>query len=223
MAMAAILVCPFVDVLIVVGGWRWIAAYAVVARARRRGRGASPSALTIALFALIGAKRTRFAAQVLAAIVGAAFAVGVQIVSIYSYGSLSRVAAFHSQTILAHRAGDRQPRSGCRPRAPWATSTPWPCVLVASALLLGVVTVLAAGRFARYATAAAGLAQAEVRQTPRRRVFASASAAAVLRRKEWTLIAARPLARLADADAALLSPAAGPAAVAQLPRRRPAA
>jgi ABC-2 type transport system permease protein len=190
MAMAALLVCPFLDVLIVTGGWRWVAGYAVVA-----GMGAAAVALalalTVGLFRLFGARRTRFVAQVVAAIVGAAFAVGVQAVSIYSYGSLSRVAAFHSNTILAI-APDIDSAFWLPAKAAMGDVRSLAAVVIGSALLLGLVVVLSADRFARYATAAAGLAQAEVKQAPRRRFFVKASAPAVLRRKEWTLLARDP-------------------------------
>jgi ABC-2 type transport system permease protein len=190
MAMAAVLVCPFVNVLIVLGGWRWIAAYAVVA-AMGAAAVALALAMSVLLFGLLGAKRTRFVSQVVAALVGAAFAVGVQIVSIYSYGSLSRIAAFHSSVILS--------------LAPPIDSAFWlpakgamgdvhalGTVVVSSTLLLGVVTALSAGRFARFATAAAGLAERSAGRAPRRRLFLRASPAAVLRRKEWTLLKRDP-------------------------------
>ena len=55
---------------------------------------AAALALTIALFRIIGAKRTRLVAQIVAAVIGAAFVIGLQIAAIFSAGSLSRFAAF---------------------------------------------------------------------------------------------------------------------------------
>ena len=59
-------------------------------------------ALTIALFRVIGAKRTRLVAQIVAAVIGAAFVIGLQIAAIFSAGSLSRFAALQSDWMLAH-------------------------------------------------------------------------------------------------------------------------
>ena len=62
-------------------------------------------ALTVALFRTIGAKRTRLIAQIVAAVIGAAFVIGLQIAAIFSYGSLSRFAPLQSDWLIA-RAPD---------------------------------------------------------------------------------------------------------------------
>ena len=70
--MALPLAAPFIDVLIARGGWRWMGAYGLIV-----AMGAAATALavglTVALFRLVGPKRTRFVAQVVAAVIGAAF------------------------------------------------------------------------------------------------------------------------------------------------------
>lgn len=53
--------------------------------------------LTMAMFKIIGTKKTRLMAQILAAIVGAVFVVGIQIFAIASIGSISRIDLFSSQ------------------------------------------------------------------------------------------------------------------------------
>ncbi len=63
---------------------------------------AAALALTIALFRLVGAKRTRLIAQIVAAVIGAAFVIGLQIAAIFSSGSISRFAALQSPWMLAH-------------------------------------------------------------------------------------------------------------------------
>ena len=70
-AIAVLLAAPFVNVLAVLGGGRWLAAYGVVA-AMGAVATAAALALTIALFRIIGAKRTRLVAQIVAAVIGAA-------------------------------------------------------------------------------------------------------------------------------------------------------
>jgi ABC-2 type transport system permease protein len=48
--------------------------------------------LTVALFRAIGPRRTRAIAQIVAAVIGAAFAIGVQFAAILSYGTIPRMA-----------------------------------------------------------------------------------------------------------------------------------
>ncbi len=99
--MALPLAAPFIDVLIALGGWRWLGAYGLIA-AMGAAATALAVALTAALFRAIGAKRTRLVAQVVAAVIGAAFVIGLQVAAILSYGTLSRVSVLQSQSLLAH-------------------------------------------------------------------------------------------------------------------------
>ena len=55
---------------------------------------------------MIGARRTRLVAQIIAAIVGASFVIGVQLVAILYVGTLSRIGLFQSAVIVNH-APDR--------------------------------------------------------------------------------------------------------------------
>src|SRR6185437_11319828 len=64
-AMALLLSAPFIDALALAGGPHWLAAYGVIA-ASGISAAAVAIALTIGLFHLIGAKRTRLVAQVFA-------------------------------------------------------------------------------------------------------------------------------------------------------------
>ncbi|MGC2114304.1 MAG: permease, partial [Pseudolabrys sp.] len=100
-AIAVLLAAPFINVLAMLGGSRWLAAYGVVA-AMGAVATAAALALTIALFRIVGAKRTRLIAQVVAAVIGAAFVIGLQIAAIFSAGSISRFAALHSNWMLVH-------------------------------------------------------------------------------------------------------------------------
>ena len=58
-------------------------------------------ALTVALFRTIGPKRTRLAAQIVAAIVGATFVIGLQIAAILSYGTLSYFTFLKSDLLVS--------------------------------------------------------------------------------------------------------------------------
>jgi len=91
-ALAVPLAAPFINVLAWSGGPRWLGAYGVVI-AMGLAASALAMALTVGLFRLIGPRRTRFVAQIVAAIVGAVFVIGVQAVAILSTNTLSRFAA----------------------------------------------------------------------------------------------------------------------------------
>src|SRR5438309_2175263 len=94
-AMALLFSTPFIDVLMIGGGLRWLAAYGVVASIGMSAA-AVAIAVTIMLFRLIGPRRTRLAAQILAAVIGAGFVIALQIAAILSYGTLSRFAVLSS-------------------------------------------------------------------------------------------------------------------------------
>ncbi|MGO9360729.1 MAG: permease [Xanthobacteraceae bacterium] len=99
-AMALVVFAPFVDVLAIKGGPRWLAAFGVVIALGLLAT-AVAIALTVAMFHLLGPKRTRLAAQILAAVIGAAFIIGLQIAGIMSYGTLSRFAVLTSEAAAA--------------------------------------------------------------------------------------------------------------------------
>ncbi len=217
--MAVLLAAPFINMLALAGGARWLGAYGVVA-AMGAVAAAWAVALTVALFRSIGPRRTRLVAQIVAAVIGAAFVIGLQVAAILSYGTLSRFASLQSPWLLAHVPGDRQPgvvagaRRARRPawRCAGARRSRWRCSAARSPLF--------SPRFGDHAIAAAGVSQTGVRQRHAR--LPPRARPAALRRKEWTLLRARSLAGVADADADPLSAAAGAAAVAQLRRRHAA-
>ena len=178
-------------------------------------------ALTVALFRLIGPKRTRLIAQIVAAVIGAAFVIGLQVAAILSYGTLSRFAAAAIGLAARARARCRQRRSGGR-RAPCsAISARSPSLLAASlvAARRGDRAVLAPLRRPRDRRGRRRRSAA-VRQRRAARGFRRALAGARAAAQGMDAAAARPLAGVADADADPLSAAAGAAAVAQLSRRR---
>ena len=61
----------------------------------------SSLAMTVALFRAIGPKRTRLVAQIVAAVIGAAFVIGLQIAAILSYGTVS-LSPLQSAWLVAH-------------------------------------------------------------------------------------------------------------------------
>ena len=164
--------------------------------------------MTIVLFQLVGAKRTRFIAQVVAAIVGAGFVIGVQARCDHGYGNMSRFAAFHSDCADEPRPRPRQPRLVAGARCHGRHAGPRRCLLVASSCSAPRRLRLVAAASRSIAIAAAGVAAGAAVRRAGRAAFRPARAPA-LRRKEWTLLRARSLAAVADADADPLPHPAG--------------
>ena len=187
---AVLLAAPFIDVLAVRGGMRWLSAYGVVA-----GMGAVATAaalaLTIALFRLIGAKRTRLIAQIVAAVIGAAFVIGLQVAAILSSGSISRFVALQSPWMLAH-APDTQSAFWWPALAALGDARALAAVVAFSFAALGLSILVFSRRFGEHAMAAASVGNAVVRQRRRPPGFRRRSPMRVLRRKEWTLLARDP-------------------------------
>jgi ABC-2 type transport system permease protein len=96
-SMALLLSAPFIDVLVFLGGARWLTGFGVVA-AIGLSAAAAAIAITVWLFRLIGPSRTRLVAQIVSAIIGAGFVIALQVVAVLSYGTLSRFAVLTSDT-----------------------------------------------------------------------------------------------------------------------------
>jgi ABC-2 type transport system permease protein len=188
--MAVLLAAPFINILIWRGGTRWLSAYGVVIAVSAVAAGLSV-ALTVVLFRTIGPKRTRVAAQIVAAIVGAAFVIGLQIAAILSYGTLSYFTFLKSDLLVAFvpaiESGVWWPA-----RAVLGDLTALAAVLGTGLLLLALAIALFSARFGDHAIAAAGVSDAGVLQRRRNMGFRRTSPRAALRRKEWTLLRRDP-------------------------------
>jgi len=189
-AMAVPLAAPFIDILIARGGWHWLGAYGLIV-----AMGATATALavglTVALFRLIGPKRTRLIAQIVAAVIGAAFVIGLQVAAILSYGTISRVAVLQSKTVVTH-APDVDSLVWWPARAAFGDIVPLVGVLALSLALLGIAIVLVAPRFGEYALVAAGAGNFSHTGARRQTAFKPVSPQAALRRKEWLLLRRDP-------------------------------
>jgi ABC-2 type transport system permease protein len=187
-SMAVLLAAPFINVLAVLGGARWLTAYIAVA-ALGMAAVALAALMTTALFKTIGPKRTRLAAQIVAAVIGAGFVIGLQLAAIASHGTLSRLAVLASQPVVGI-APDTGSVAWWPARALLGDPAAVAGVLAAGILLLGASIAIVAPRFADCAIAA-GTVPAATRQRPVSG-FRSASPNAMLRRKEWTLLRRDP-------------------------------
>jgi hypothetical protein len=99
--MSLTLAAPFINILTWFGGLRWLTAYGVIV-ALAMVAVAIAVMLTIGLFRAIGPKRTRLCAQIVAAVIGASFAIGVQFAAILSYGGPSRVGFLESEAVIRY-------------------------------------------------------------------------------------------------------------------------
>jgi ABC-2 type transport system permease protein len=189
-AMSLALAAPAIDVLAWLGGARWLAAYGVV-MALAMAAVAVSVLLTIALFRAIGAKRTRLVAQIVAAVIGASFVIGVQFVAILSIGSLSRIVLFQSEVVVNHA-----PERGSLWWLPAdAAMGDWPALLVVvavGALVLGGTIRFCAPRFGELALSAVGVSHGPAPSQRRATKFRPKSPGQALRRKEWVLLLRDP-------------------------------
>ncbi|MFD1941791.1 permease [Paradevosia shaoguanensis] len=189
-ALSALLASPLINVLVLLDGPHWLAAYGVAAAL---GALATAIALgmTIALFRLVGPKQTRFISQIVAAIVGAGFVIGVQAVAILHFGSISRFSLFQSNEVI-EAAPDVGSLLWWPARA--ATGEPLPAlVVIALGLAALVLTVVAtSSSYGFHAISTAGLNHIRGRRKPTRRLFRLGSQRQALRRKEWLLLQRDP-------------------------------
>jgi ABC-2 type transport system permease protein len=183
---AMLFATPFIDMLVLLGGARWLGAYAVVA-AMGAVSAAFAVALTVALFRTIGPKRTRLIAQIVAAVIGAAFVIGLQIVAILSYGTVS-LSPLQSAWLIAHVPDAGSP-VWWPARALLGDAAVLLVVVAISVALLGAAILIFAPRFGDHVLAAASVSQAVVRQRRWPKSFRQRSVSRVLRQKEWTLLA----------------------------------
>jgi ABC-2 type transport system permease protein len=188
-AMALLFSTPFVDVLVIGGGIRWFAAYGVVI-AIGLSAAAMAIAVTILLFRLIGPSRTRFVAQILAAVIGAGFVIALQIAAILSYGTMSRFAILTSDA-AARFAPDADSIVWWPARAVLGDGEALLLLLAGGLVLLGAVMAMFSARFADTAARASANARPN-HQGSRARAFRAGSRQQALRRKEFVLLRRDP-------------------------------
>ena len=188
--MAVLLASPFINVLAAHGGSRWLGTYGVVA-ALGFAAAAFSVALTIALFKMIGPRRTRLVAQILAAVIGAAFVIGLQVGAILSYGTLSRIDILQSDAFVA-LAPDIASLLYWPARAMLGDTTALAAALAVGLVLLGAAMAAFSPRFGDHAIAATNAAGTVTRRRPGSRAFHAASPKRALRHKEWLLLLRDP-------------------------------
>jgi ABC-2 type transport system permease protein len=189
MFMAVLLAAPFINILAWRGGARWLAAYGVVLAVGALAAAMSV-ALTVALFRTIGPRRTRLAAQIVAAVIGAIFVIGLQLAAIVSYGTISQVTFLRSEALVAI-VPPVESAVWWPARAILGDTAALATVAVTAFALLAASILFFSRRFGEHAVAAAGISGSGVRQ-PGGRAFRPSSPKRLLRRKEWMLLVRDP-------------------------------
>jgi ABC-2 type transport system permease protein len=189
-ALTALLASPLINMLAILDCPKWLAAYGVVIALGALST-AIAVAVTITLFRVVGPRRTRLIAQIVAAVIGAGFVIGIQAAAILYYGNMSRFALFQSADVIA-----AAPEAGSILWAP-ARAAMGDLGLLAGVLVIGlgalVVTIaLTASSYGRHAISAAGLSHIRSRRRPAARGFRPASQRQVLHIKEWRLLQRDP-------------------------------
>jgi ABC-2 type transport system permease protein len=187
--MALLLAVPFIHVLVWLGGPRWFAGYFVVV-AMAINATAVAIVIIVAMFHLLGARRTRGVSQIVAAVIGAAFAIALQFATILAYGSMPDVS-FSQMTVLVRSASNDHV---IRWPAPEILTDPvaLAALLGLSIVALAVVIYVFAPRFGQFALAAGNVSHAAPRRRQEQSVFRGSSPAWALRRKEWVLLLRDP-------------------------------
>lgn len=183
------LIAPFLNVAAILGGAFWLSGYLVILSLSLLGTSGAVL-ITLALFRALGAARTRMSAQIVAAIVGAAFLIGLQIVAIMTHGSLSRMSLF-DPAFLASNAP--RPSSGWwfLAHAAGGNLLDLAALLSVSILVFALAAWIGASEFRRVVTEALGTPE-RVRRQRQRPAFRALSTDGALIRKEALLMARDP-------------------------------
>jgi ABC-2 type transport system permease protein len=187
---ALAIAAPFINVMVYGGGARWLGGY-VAAIAMGAAAAALAVTMTAVMFRLIGPRRTRLTAQIIAATIGAAFVISLQAGAIFSFGTISQFTLMRSVEFL-RLAPDIDSVVWWPARAilgePWALAA----ALAASILALGIAIAVFSHRFAADARAAVNAEMPTRRRQLRAGGFRQTSRTRALRMKEWTLLRRDP-------------------------------
>jgi len=188
--LSALLASPIINMLVTFAGPHWLWAYLVLPAFSALSVSIA-ILLTMALFRIVGPKRTRLIAQILAAIIGAGFVIGIQAVAILSFDTYSRFALFESADFIAALPALDHPL-WLPAKAVMGNGAAALVVAVTGFGILAAVTVFSSVSYGQLAVAAAGVGQARGRQTRAKGLFVGRSPRDVLRHKEWRLLQRDP-------------------------------
>ncbi len=189
-ALSSLLASPFINMLAFHGGAKWLSAYLVLA-----GLGGFATSLsvilTLTLFKTIGPQKTRLAAQIVAAIVGATFIIGIQTVAIIAYNSISRFSVLQSPELIT-MAPNIESLVWLPAKAAIGEMRELLIFLSICFATLGMVIIRSSKSFGRLATEAAGISERKIENASAPRAFKKMTTRQALRSKEWALLRRDP-------------------------------
>jgi len=189
--LACLLASPVVDVLVAHDGPHWLMAYLVLAALSALST-AIAVLITVALFRIVGPRRTRLVAQIIAAIIGAGFVIGIQAVAILHFGNMSSRFALFADPQFVAAMPDAQSLLWAPARAALGDWSALAGVVALGAAALAGTIAFAASGFGQQAIAATGVGQQRVEQRHGKVDFRPRSQKQQLRVKEWKLLARDP-------------------------------
>lgn len=189
-ALSCLLFSPLVNVLAFLAGPHWLLAYLVIPALSAFAVSIAIT-ITLTLFRLVGARRTRLIAQIVAAIIGAGFVIGIQAVAILSFDDFSRYALFQSDALLFASPGSESvfwwPARGAMGEA-----IPALAVFCLGALMLALTIFATAPSYERLALSTTGLSHVKSLRRTRSGPFRQQTQRQALRHKEWRLLQRDP-------------------------------
>lgn len=189
-AMAMLIASPFINVVAWREGPQWLAAYGVVFST---GCIAAAVAITLTafLFTVVGPQRTRFAAQIVAAIVGALFVISLQVIAIFTTDTLSHLSVLRNEWIIA-LSPPEDSLLWWPARAALGEGAQLAWVMGGAMALVAAVIAIFSGRFVSYTALAASIGESASARQGKVASFHVKSPRHALRRKEWTLLLRDP-------------------------------
>lgn len=188
--MSGLMVAPFINVAALLGGAGWLAGYAVLLALAMAATGVAVL-VTLLLFRWVGAKRTRLVSQITAAVVGASFLIGLQVVAIVSYGSMNRLSVLGSDQLVAS-APDADSVLWLPAMATSGEPLSLAIVMVCASIFFAFATILGAAQFRSIVVDALGVSEDIKQRSARRTTRKRLTTQGVLIVKEWQLLARDP-------------------------------
>lgn len=189
--LACLLASPVIDILVIHEGVHWLTAYLVLAALSALST-AIAVLITIGLFRVAGPRRTRLIAQIIAAVIGAGFVIGIQAIAILHFGNMSSRFALFSDPAFVSAMPDPASAFWAPARAALGDLPALVGVVFIGFASLGATVAFAASGFGRNAIAAAGVGLQRKVQHHSVVHFYPRSQKQQLRVKEWKLLARDP-------------------------------
>ncbi len=188
--MTGLLVAPFLNVLAITDGWVWLLGYPALLAMSAIATALS-LIIAVILFRTVGPKRTRSIAQIIAAVIGAGFAIAMQLAGIIYYDNPSRLSVLTDPEVTQWLPGVGSP-VWIPARAFVGDAAAVLVFVIAGFGFLALAIAAFSSRFAILALSTAGIREISGANRRRPGGFRDRSVRQTLRLKELTLLARDP-------------------------------